>query len=187
MNKVLKSSVLLAIPFLLSSCSMLSSLMENFTYKEVEYEEFHEKAVNAFEDVPYKLATVNGKMTSKVSGMETTETYKNVKIEIENGRPVTTSSMSENEQSAASYIYSNASDITDPSSASISDEYEIDVKFYVSSSGGFKIVEKLKMSYPELGIDIDVDATLKYDKYAMCTSVSSKGTTKGDVTIKYSK
>ena len=186
MNKVLKSSVLLTIPFLLSSCSMLSSLMENFTYKEVEYEEFHEKAVKAFEDVPYKLATVNGKMTSKVSGMETTETYKNVKIEIENGRPVTTSSMSANEQSAASYIYSNASDITDPSSSSISENYDIEVKFYVSSSG-FKIVEKLKMNYPELGIDMDIDATLKYDKYAMCTSVSSKGTTKGDVTIKYSK
>lgn len=187
MNKIFKSSALLVLPFMLSSCSLLNSIMDKIQYKEVEYSEFHEKAVEAWVNVPYTKATVNGKVMTKQQGMEITQKFDNVKVKVEDGRAVLDDNgdYSGQQANAASLINSNATYITDVSESSSSIEAEI--KYYISSSGGFKIEETIKMSLPEYGIDENIKGTIKYDKYAMMTSEVVSGTSKGKITIKYSK
>lgn len=186
MNKIFKSSALLVLPFMLSSCSLLSSIMDKIQYKEVEYQEFHEKAVEAWVNVPYTKATVNGKVETKQEGMEIIQKFDNIKVKVEDGRAVLDDNgdYSGQQANAASLVNNNASIIGDIGALSTD---EIDIKYYISNTGGFKIEETIKMSLPEYGIDENIKGTIKYDKYAMMTSEVVTGTSKGKITIKYSK
>lgn len=182
MNKIIKSSVLLLTPFMLSSCSLMSSVMERFTYKEVEYEEFHEKSEKAWDDIPYVKAVVNGKLTMKKDGITMIEQYENIEVTVKDGYPVVFTTDSEAEIQAAYYVYANASFVLNYDDVDKSGYSYANLKYYVSSTGGFKLVEELRTKDGET----DVKTTMKFDKYAMMTSMSVTGTVKGSITIKYS-
>ena len=184
MNKILKTTIVLTIPFLFSSCSKIGSMINNIGYSEVKYDEFHEKAVNAWVDVPYTLATVNGTIVSTKDNTKTTTELKNVRVEVEDGRPVAKSSASTQEQMASTYVYQNATTISDVSNID-SDYMQVSMKYYVYFNGGFKIVEKYKIDYPEIGLKEEGESTIIYDKYGMMTKMAASGTSSGKISISY--
>lgn len=158
------------------------------TYKEVDYQTFHEKAVEAnLLESGYTTATVNG--TIDGSALATTEggfsgsyTLKDVKItNLENGHvylndldPLSMITMSREKLIAYAILSLEAHTFPEPTPQEDVGEY--DVKFYAGSSG-FKITAKTEKT----------EGTLIYNKYGLVSSLKASGEAKGKLTVKWSK
>ena len=156
----------------------LTLLVGCSSLKQVEYKEFHEKAVAAWKDVPYTKATVNGHMKQTVQGQEYAEEFKNVEVKLSAGSvdaawaaELATKIIAGDEDAAKAYEAA----IMVATNATVVPESK-DYKYYVG--GGFK----LEMT------DDDEKATMTWDKYAMLTGLTETGEGLDvKLTVKYSK
>ena len=169
LNKVMMGAAALV---LLTGCSSM---------KSVDSKTFLEKATEAWKDVPYTEATINGSFEMG----EQKVTIKDVKLPVKDGTldmtKAATMEIPEERQMeytiAATFVQVNAVVIGTQYASYEASEENIEVKFYVGN--GFKVTAK----------DDKNSATMQFDKYGMLTKVTEKGDEAGNVsiTVKYSK